>query len=112
MNRATLLRLAVFVCLCAASQAFAWEFTVTNWSNAVQDVEARYSGGTCRADRTLIGIGHTATFDAKACLLSEITLHAPATAVPYKGPVHGIYTQFYIIGPIDGIYRVGRLELD
>lgn len=107
MKNITFLKLAVLVSLCAASQAFGWTFGVTNWSNSPQDVEARYPG--CRSDRTWIGIGSRANFDAYQCLLTEIALHN-TSQVPYTSSGQRTYTEFYIIGPIDGIYRVGRLE--
>lgn len=94
--------------LLVANQASAWMFRVWNWSNAVQRVEARYAG--CNRDVVLIGIGHYADFNAKECILNEITLHAPATAKPYTGPVQGTYTTFHIIGPVQGVYLVGRIE--
>lgn len=107
MKNVILLKLAVLVSLCFASQTFGWHFGVTNWSDSLQDVEARYSG--CRKDRTVIGIGSRANFNAKECLLTEIALHN-TTQAPYTSSGQRTYTEFHIIGPIDGVYRVGRLE--
>lgn len=107
MKNGILLKLAFLISFFAANQAFGWTFGVTNWSNAPQDVEARYPG--CRNDRTWIGIGHRANFDAKGCLLTEIALHSQSQ-VPYTSSGQSTYKEFYIIGPIDGIYRVGRIE--
>lgn len=97
--------LALVVSFVSINQAFGWHFKVLNWSNAVQDVEGVYPG--CRNNRTLIGIGHEAMFNAQGCLLTEIKLHK-TSQIPYKSPGQSVDKEFFVVGPVDGEYLVGR----
>ena len=117
MKNTILIKLAVVVSVCCASQAFGWHFNVTNWAAQPAIVRGEY-GGWCRKDADQrLAPGETRTFNAKECLLTRITGHGPYGHVsPYTSSGQRTYKQFYIIGPVGnangghGTLLVGRIE--
>lgn len=101
------LKLAGIFSVFMAHQAFSWNFGVTNLSNVRHWAEAKYPG--CSNDKFYINPGQTVNVDAKGCLLAEIMVHNHRQ-IPYKSSGQRYYTDFYIIGPVEGEYLTGRFE--
>jgi len=93
--------------LFVASQLLGWTGRVTNWSDREQDITISYAG--CKDDRIRIGIGDTAEFYAKGCLVTKIMANN-VDGTPYESSGQRAYTDFLVIGPVEGKYMVGRAE--
>lgn len=115
MNKKSVYGFMGLLALCTVSMAFSWTFKVTNLTPIPQSLRATYAGAfwmfgkcvSCCDDNVVIPAGGTVTIDAKQCLLTG--LHVP-NGSPYTSSGQRVYTQFYITGPVNGAYRVGRIE--
>lgn len=94
---------------------FPWTFTVTNLTLETRPLRATYAGEgwafgkcfSCCEDNVSIRAGETVTINAYGCLLTG--LHTP-NGSSYTSSGQRSYDKFYIIGPIDGSYRIGRKQ--
>lgn len=110
-----MLSLMALIVLLSANAAFGWTFDVTNLTETARSTGATYAGSawafgkcfSCCDDNVTIAPGGTVNFDAKGCLLTSISTPG---GTPYTSSGQMVYKQFYIIGPIDGSYKVGRIE--
>lgn len=113
MKNKILLKFAILASVFVASQAFGWHFTVTNLTNTRIGGVARYASNSCNEDHFNLApinqVGSTTKINAKGCLLSEIALN-DIPQQPYTSYGRRDEAAFYIVGPIENEYRVGRFE--
>lgn len=116
MNKNNLYFLTLSTIL-TVNAAFGWSFNVQNLTQGTRPVNSTYAGSgwafgkcfSCCDDNVAIGAGSSANFDAKGCLLTSINTPGGSS---YTSSGQSTYTKFYIIGPIDGSYKVIRIVED
>lgn len=101
--------------LCTVSMAFSWSFKVINLTSTPHSLRATYAGQawafgkcwSCCDDNVVVPANGQVEINAYECLLTG--LHIP-NGSPYTSSGQRVYNTFYIIGPVNGTYRVGRIE--
>lgn len=116
MDKKSLYGLMSLLALCTVSMSFSWSFRVTNLTSQDRPLRAVYSGKlamfgkclSCCEDNVVVPAngGHV-DINAYECLLTG--LYTPYGS-PYTSMGQRHFKEFYIIGPVNGAYRVGRIE--
>jgi hypothetical protein len=102
---------AMLLSFCYVGQNFGWYLKLTNWTKYLVNSHVYYSG--CKADHQYLQPGETKSIDAHACLNTSIDVEVEwpvISGVSYRSSGQRTYDHFYIVGPVNGMIMVGRIE--
>lgn len=104
------------ICFSACNSVWAFKYSVSNLTKEPRDLIAKYKGfislgkkQLCGDDKVSIPAGETVVIDAKGCPIKSLTTPDGSS---YQSTGQIFYKEFYIIGPIDKGFKVGRFAKD